>query len=93
MTCSSEGSHKETVTSELLGTDSATLTRDTNVLMDALRRIPTARRAALALEGMLSKPEIQGALRDYGTGKEFGLTESELAVIAVLQNGSTYRLR
>ncbi|GMH45145.1 hypothetical protein BSKO_13102 [Bryopsis sp. KO-2023] len=68
-----------------------TLHRDLKTLMDALRRIPTPRRAARAIEGVLSKPEVQYALEKYGTGSELGLTRKELAAIAVLQNAVSYR--
>lgn len=63
-----------------------TLQRDLKLLMDALTQIPTPRRAAVALETMLSKPEVQYALEKFGTGAELGLTRKELAAIAVLQS-------
>ena len=62
------------------------LQRDLKLLMDALTQIPTPRRAAVALETMLSKPEVQYALEKFGTGAELGLTRKELAAIAVLQS-------
>lgn len=62
------------------------LDRDLKLLMDALTQIPTPRRAAVALESMLSKPEVQYALEKFGTGAELGLTRKELAAIAVLQS-------
>lgn len=62
------------------------LEKDLKLLMDALTQIPTPRRAAVALESMLSKPEVQYALEKFGTGAELGLTRKELAAIAVLQS-------
>eukprot|EP00210_Caulerpa_lentillifera_P004535 g4327.t1 len=62
------------------------LDRDLKLLMDALTQIPTPRRAAVALESMLAKPEVQYALEKFGTGAELGLTRKELAAIAVLQS-------
>lgn len=67
------------------------LQRDLRVLMEALRQIPTPRRAALAIEGMLSKREVQYALEKFGTGSELGLTRKELAAITVLQNAVSYQ--
>lgn len=62
------------------------LQRDLKLLMDALTQIPTPRRAAVALETMLAKPEVQYALEKFGTGAELGLSRKELAAIAVLQS-------
>ncbi|GMH41865.1 hypothetical protein BSKO_09775 [Bryopsis sp. KO-2023] len=73
------------------GESHRTLHRDLKMLMDALRQIPTPRRAALAIEGMLSKPEVQYALEKFGTGSELGLTRKELAAIAVLQDAVSYQ--
>eukprot|EP00210_Caulerpa_lentillifera_P005175 g4947.t1 len=64
----------------------SSLEKDLKLLMDALTQIPTPRRAAIALETMLSKPEVQYALEKFGTGAELGLTRKELAAIAVLQS-------
>eukprot|EP00803_Ostreobium_quekettii_P007700 evm.model.scf_417.2 EVM.evm.TU.scf_417.2 scf_417:40755-41224(-) len=49
-----------------------TLQRDLKVMEDALRSIPTPQRAALAIQGLLRHPEVQVALRTYGTGAELG---------------------
>eukprot|EP00803_Ostreobium_quekettii_P007699 evm.model.scf_417.1 EVM.evm.TU.scf_417.1 scf_417:33077-33856(-) len=73
------------------GESQRTLQRDLKVLMDALRQIPTPRRAALAIEGMLAKPEVQYALEKFGTGSEFGLTRKELAAVSVLSKTLVYR--
>lgn len=73
------------------GESQRTLQRDLKVMMDALRQIPTPRRAALAIEGMLAKPEVQYALERFGTGSEFGLTRKELAAVSVLRNALLYR--
>ena len=67
------------------------LQKDLKLLMDALTQIPTPRRAAVALETMLSKPEVQYALEKFGTGAELGLTRKELAAIAVLQSAVACR--
>jgi len=86
---SSDESLPETETTE----SDRDLQRDLKLLMDALTQIPTPRRAALALETMLSKPEVQYALEKFGTGAELGLTRKELAAIAVLKSAIGYRSR
>lgn len=65
--------------------------KDLKLLMDALTQIPTPRRAAVALESMLLKPEVQYAMEKFGTGAGLGLTRKELAALAILQSAIAAR--
>jgi len=60
------------------------LQKDLKLLMDALTTIPTPRRAAVALEMMMSSPEVRYSLKQFGTGAESGVRRKKLAAIATL---------